>query len=100
MGALGSPLGAGRMDVPDGRHCNGLLLGLLRARLGRLVVLGSGRKCVLHAMAGWNGTAAFSDCHGKTLGPQNLDSAARDPDFLTVAFGNLPGALRRVDVSA
>ena len=33
------------------RHRDGLLLGLLRARLGRLVVLGPGRERLLHALA-------------------------------------------------
>jgi len=34
------------------RHCTWQLVGILRTRLGRLVVLGPGGKCVLHAMAG------------------------------------------------
>ena len=41
----------GRVDVSDLRHRAGKFLGLLRTRLGRLVVLGSGRKRVVHAVA-------------------------------------------------
>ena len=45
-GPLEPPLGARLLGVSHRRHRAGLLVGLLRARLGRLVVLGSGRKCV------------------------------------------------------
>ena len=44
LGALGAAVDPRRLDLPDARHRDGLLLGLLRARLGRLVVLGSGRE--------------------------------------------------------
>ena len=37
---------SGRVDAPDHRHHRWVLLGLLHARLGRLVVLGSGRECL------------------------------------------------------
>ena len=37
------------------------LLGLLRAWLGRLVVLGPGRKCLADALAGRHGAAAFGE---------------------------------------
>jgi cytochrome c-type biogenesis protein CcmF len=43
----------------DRRHRARLLVGLLRARLGRLVVLGSGRERLLHALAGLGGAAAL-----------------------------------------
>ncbi len=53
LGALGASLDARRLDVPHHRHRHGLVVGLLRAWLGRLVVLGSGRERVLHAVARW-----------------------------------------------
>ena len=52
LGALGAAVDAGRLDLPDARHRHGLLLGLLRARLGRLVVLGPGRER-LASCRGW-----------------------------------------------
>jgi cytochrome c-type biogenesis protein CcmF len=51
VGALVAPLDDRGLDVPDARDRARQHLGLLRARLGRLVVLGSGRERVLHAMA-------------------------------------------------
>ncbi len=39
MGTLGAPLDAGRLDQPDPGYRHGKLVGLLRAGLGRLVVL-------------------------------------------------------------
>ena len=53
-------LGAGRVDLPDARHHRRQLLGLLRARLGRLVVLGPGRECLADAVAGGDRLAAHS----------------------------------------
>ena len=52
LGALVAPLDHGRLGVPDDRHRARQLVGLLRTRLGRLVVLGSGRERLLHALAG------------------------------------------------
>jgi hypothetical protein len=85
---------------PDRRHLDGQLLGLLRARLGRLVVLGSGRERLLHAVAGWHRAASFRACHGKTRGVEDLDGAAGHPDILVLAAGYLPGALRGPDIGA
>ena len=52
LGALGAALDAGRLVRPDHRHRARLLVGLLRARLGRLVVLGPGRER-LASCPGW-----------------------------------------------
>ena len=52
MGAMGEAVDACRLDVSHHRHRHGLVVGLLLAGLGRLVVLGSGRECELHAVAG------------------------------------------------
>ncbi len=50
VGALGSALDAAGLDLPDARHRHGILLGLLRTRLGRLVVLGPGRERIADAL--------------------------------------------------
>ena len=50
---------ADRLDIPDARHRDGLLLGLLHARLGRLLVLGPGRECLADALARRHGAAPF-----------------------------------------
>ena len=49
--------------VPDLRHDAGQLVGLLRTGLGRLVVLGSGRECLIHALAGRHGADPFAGGH-------------------------------------
>ncbi len=52
LGALVAALDHGRVVLPHPRHRAGQRLGLLRARLGRLVVLGPGGERLLHAVAG------------------------------------------------
>ena len=52
-------VGARRVDLPDARHHRRQLLGLLRARLGRLVVLGPGRERLADAVAGGDRAAPF-----------------------------------------
>jgi hypothetical protein len=42
LGALRPPVRAGRLVLPDARNRDGLILGVLHARLGRLLVLGPG----------------------------------------------------------
>ena len=49
-----------RVDLPDLRHRAGQLVGLLRTGLGRLVVLGSGRERLVHAVAGRHGADPFA----------------------------------------
>src|SRR6185503_8838871 len=51
LGPLGTAMGVAELVLPDARYRDGLVLGLLRTALGRLVVLGPGRECELHAMA-------------------------------------------------
>jgi cytochrome c-type biogenesis protein CcmF len=82
------------------RHRDGLLLGLLRARLGRLVVLGPGGERLLHALA--RGTALLHSAlvMEKRERAEGLDGAARDPGLLAVAARHVPRALRRADLGA
>ncbi len=94
LGALGAPVDARRLDVPDHRHRHGLVVGLLRARLGRLVVLGSGRERLVHAVARRHGAAALGARHGKARRAEGVDGAARHPHLLAVADGHVPRALR------
>ena len=100
VGALGQAVDAGVLDVPDGRHRDGLVVGLLRARLGRLVVLGPGRERLADAVAGGDRAAPFRGRDGEAGGAEGLDDPARDPGLLAVADGHVPGALGRADVGA
>ncbi len=79
---------------------HGLLLGLLRARLGRLVVLGPGRERLAHALARRHRAGAFDRRDGEARRAEGLDDPARDPDLLALAARHLPGALRRADLGA
>ncbi len=100
VGALGAAVDDGRLDVPDGRHRARQLVGLLRARLGRLVVLGSGRERVVHAVADRHRAHSFAGGHREARPVQELDAAAGDRGVLAVAARNVPGALGRHRVRA
>ena len=100
LGALGAALDAAGVDIPDARHRDGLVLGLLRTRLGRLVVLGSGRERLADAVAGGHRAVAFGRGDGEAQRAEGLDHPAVDPDLLAVAARHLPGALGRADVGA
>ena len=41
------------------RNRSWIYMGILRIRLGRLVVLGSSRKCIIYALVNWNRLASF-----------------------------------------
>ena len=97
LGTVRAPVGARRMDVPDARHRRRLVLGLLRARLGRLLVLGSGGKCLADAVACRHGTAAFRGGDGKARRTQSLDHPARHRCLFAVADRHFSGALGRAD---
>ena len=100
VGALGAAVDHGRLDVPDGRHRARQLVGLLRARLGRLVVLGSGRERVVHAVAGRHRAHSFARGDGEARAVQELDAATGDRGVLAVAARDVPGALRRRRIRA
>ncbi len=100
LGALGAAVDAGRLDVSDARHRDGFVLGLLHARLGRLLVLGSGGECLADAVARRHRAVAFRGGDGKARRAQGLDHPAGDPDVLAVADRHLSGALRRAHLGA
>ena len=93
LGALGTAVDAARLDVPHARHRHGLVLGLLHARLGRLVVLGSGGECLFHAVAGGDGAPSLRPCHGEAQRTQGVDHPARDTRLLALADRHISGAL-------
>ena len=74
--------------------------GLLRTRLGWLVVLGPGGKCILPALALGNSPAAFRSGDGKAGGLENLDRIAGHPDVFPVLAGNISGPVRRAHLGA
>ena len=100
LGALGAAVDACGLDVPDARHRHGLVLGLLRARLGRLLVLGSGRERLADAVDRRHGAAAFRRGDGEAQRAEGLDHPALDPDLLAVADRHVPGPLGRADFGA
>ena len=97
--------GCGRGRSPPGCAltlgiAGGFVLGLLHARLGRLLVLGSGRERLVNAMACRHGAVAFRGGDGKARCAQSLDHPAGDPDVLAVVDRHLPGALGRAHLGA
>ena len=85
---------------PVRRHRARQLVGLLRARLGRLLVLGSGGERLVHALAGGHRADPFAGGHRKARPVQELDAAAGHPRVLPEFVRHLPGALRRADLGA
>jgi hypothetical protein len=100
LGALDAPLDDRRVVIPHLRHRARQLLGVLRARLGRLLVLGSGRERLVHAVAGGHRPGALAGGHGQARPVQELDPAAGDSGIFTQHAGHLPGALGRSGVGA
>ena len=82
MGPDGARLGAARRAFPDRGLRRGWELGLLRARLGRLVGVGSGRECVLDAVAGRDRLYPFAAGHGKARHAEILDDPPGAHDVL------------------
>ncbi len=98
LGALVKTLDQHRLDVFNHRHCLGQLVGLLRTGLGRLVVLGSGRKCFIHALAGRHRVDSFVGRHRKTRRIQDLDGIAGDFCFFVKPARYISGSFRRINL--
>ena len=101
LGALGAAVDAARLDLPDARHRDGLVLGLLRSSAG--AAGGSGTRSRTPRLMPWlAGTALLHSARGdgKARRAEGLDHPARDPRLLAVADRHLPGALGRADLGA
>ena len=66
LGPLGAALGAGVLVPADLRHRAGLMVGVLRARLGRLLVLGPGGERLADALAHRHRAGALGDRGGES----------------------------------
>ena len=78
LGALVAALDHGGLVLPHARHRARQRLGLLRARLGRLVVLGPGGERLLHALAGRHRADPLARGDREARRVPQLDGAARD----------------------
>ena len=72
----------------------GQLVGLLRAWLGRLVVLGPGRECVIHALVSRHCTHSLISSNGKASCTTKLDGAACHYQLFVEFIGHIPGTFR------
>ncbi len=94
VGALVAAVDNARVVVSHLRDHARQRVGVLRARLGRLVVLGPGRERVVHAVARRHRAHSFARGHREARDVQGVDRAARDLRVLAVAARNVPRALR------
>ena len=74
LGPLGAALGAHFVVLPHLRHRARLLVGVLRSRLGRLLVLGPGRELFASSLAHRHGAFALGDRRREAGRAQNLDA--------------------------
>ena len=88
------------LDVFDLRDRSGKFLGILRARLGWLVVLGSSRERFVHALADRHRVDSLAGGNRKARWIQELDSATRDCRIFAEPTGNLSRSLRSPDLSS
>ncbi len=100
LGALDAALDQCRLGVSDPGHHARQLVGLLRAGLGWLVVLGSGRECLADALAAGHGAGAFAGGDREARPVARLDPAARHLRLRAEPARHLPGALRGADLGA
>ena len=106
-GRAARPLSGRKVDSPDAPlddDCLGLsvrrnsarrALGLCRARLGRLLGLGSGGKCVPDAVADRNGVSAFRDHAGKARHDARVERLAGFHHLHVMHPGHFADAQRR-----
>jgi hypothetical protein len=95
--ALVATLDDGRVGIPDDRDRAGQRVGLLHARLGRMVVLGPGRERVVHAVAHRHSADPFASRDREARRVPQLDGAARTR--LSRRCSDFPGPLRRAHLA-
>jgi hypothetical protein len=100
LGTLVAALDQCRLGFSDPGYHARQLVGLLRTRLGWLVVLGSCGERILHALAGGHRARALARRDGKAWTVQELDGVAGHLCLLPEPAGYLPGALRGADLCA
>src|SRR6266581_6750440 len=88
------------MDVPDLRHRAGKFLGVLRTRLGWLVVLGSRRERFVHAVAGRHRVDSLTRGNRKARRIQKLDGTTGDRRLFAQPAGNISGSFRSPDLGS
>ena len=95
LGALVALVDLGRLGLSHARHLAGQRMGLLCARLGRLVVLGSGRERIVHALVVGHSPRTLADRDGSTGRLPQLVGLAGHRRVLLKPHGHLLGALGR-----
>src|ERR671923_2863567 len=68
-----TPLDSRRLALSQYRYPPRGTMGICRARMGRLLGLGSGGKCVIYAMAYGHSISPFGDDSGKKRHAQSLE---------------------------
>src|SRR5215510_16518720 len=68
-----TPLDSRRLALSQCRYPLRRTMGICRTRMGRILGLGSGGKCVIHAMAYGHGISPFCDDSGKKRYAQSLE---------------------------
>ena len=89
-----------RVGIPHGRHHAGELVGVQRAWLGRLVVLGPGRERLVHAVARRDRADSLAGGDGAARGIPRLDAAPRNLRVLAESARSVPRALRSTGLGA
>ena len=92
------PWALGAWSPADHRHHAGLVLGLLRARLGWLVVLGPGGERQLHALAGRDRPDPLRHRYREARRPDRLDGVPGAGRLQLLHARRLPGSLGGADL--
>src|SRR5436309_1594589 len=83
------------MGIPHDWHLPRSTLGIRRPRMGRLLGLGSSRKCVSHAVAHWDSIPAFGDDAGEAWHVEDMEHVARVCHVLASYPGHVSYSKRR-----
>ena len=99
LGTLATTLAACDVDVSDAWDCVWVLVGVLYFRMGRMVVLGSRRKCLFDAMACRDCVTSFCDRCRKTRVLEELVCILSNPDVCVIAYRYVYRTLRSLNLS-